>query len=411
MHSFRFRLRKLSVWVAVFVQLLVITYYFSIKKDQVVPVQDTVTFIRFKNFTWTTNVTYHTKYSSIALKRVPTRLGYTDFNTSLCYTNGTDVKEMRRSNDVNWKCLCLPGWHGTDCGQPEVIWRGLLAYRKALSIKGPRKHARRVIYVCETNEYTEILTEIRVNELDDVVDLYVLYEINSNYLEKRLNTKRFLKKQLNKILYLNINDKNNLWKIIKKLITNIDEDDIILTSGINEIPNKLGIGYFKFYNDWPEPINFRLKYSVYGFFWTHPSKTIVTGGASTVRYLNEVLNDDLIYLNSNKTLSNLSNKNFIIGDLNHYGGWFCEYCTDPLLIINYLKAKVNDTISWDKVHVIDNNYIENLIENGVYIDGKTNLNRAHRNRENYFAPEFAIENSWKFDFLLVNMFSKIDYYE
>ncbi|KAI4462937.1 beta-14-mannosyl-glycoprotein beta-14-n-acetylglucosaminyl-transferase [Holotrichia oblita] len=192
----------------------------------------------------------------------------------------------------------------------------------------------------------------------------------------------------------------------------MNRDDILLMSGNSEIPNKAGILFLKFYNGWPEPINFRLKYSVYGFYWIHPTKTVLNGGACTIEYVEQILNGDLKYLNSNKSLSNLSSKNFIIGDLNHYGGWFCEFCNDPTIIINHLNNLTSSSlVNWENVNKIDNMYLESLIENGVYLDGKTTLNRAHRYHENYFAPTYVNENSWKYDFLLTNIYSKMDYYD
>lgn len=364
-----------------------------------------------KNQTNLLKIAYHTDRDKFILNTVPTRYNFTDFNTSLCYTNGTDLKSMLRSNDVNWKCVCMPGWHGSDCGQPEVIWRAFLAYRKFISTISPRKYQRRLIYIFEVTEYTETLTDIRVNELNDTVDLFVLYEVNSKFLFSKLNS-RFLKQYHFKILYLNISDLNTLWSTMKNAVPNINGDDILLVSGNNEIPNKLGVSFLKFYNGWPEPINFRLKYSVYGFFWIHPLKTVLNGGACTIEYADQILNGDLKYLNSNKSLSNLSSKNFIIGDLNHYGGWFCEFCNDPVVIISHLKNMTSSSpVNWENVIKIDSTYLEGLIENGVYLDGKTTLNRAHRFHENYFAPTYVNDNSWKYDFLLTNMFSKMDYYD
>lgn len=414
MHIFRFSLKRLSIWILLLIQLLVITsyFYFQPKLNETDMKVKSVTFFKTTNKQIDSmKITYHRDKDMFVLGNIPTRYNFTDFNTSLCYTNGTDLKSMLRSNDINWKCTCMPGWHGNDCGQPEVIWRAFLAYRKPISSITPRKYQRRLIFVFEVTEYTQTLADIRVNELNHVVDLFVLYEVNSKFLVSKLNND-FLQQYHFKILYLNITGINYLWPSIKNSVPNMNRDDILLMSGNSEIPNKAGILFLKFYNGWPEPINFRLKYSVYGFYWIHPTKTVLNGGASTIEYVEQILNGDLKYLNSNKSLSNLSSKNFIIGDLNHYGGWFCEFCNDPTVIINHLiNLTSSSLVNWENVNKIDNMYLESLIENGVYLDGKTTLNRAHRYHENYFAPTYVKENSWKYDFLLTNMYSKMDYYD
>ena len=354
-------------------------------------------------------ITYYRHQDKITLISVQTRGNYMDFNTSLCYRNGTDLKSMGRSN-INWQCTCLPGWHGKDCGQPEVVWRALLTYRTAVSINEPRKFQRRVIHIMRVDEYSETLTDIEVNELKECVDLFVLYENGSNFLEHRLKN-RFLKHIHHKILYLNLTNSENVIHTVKNVIQNIRDDDIFIMNNLNDILNQKSIMFFKFYNGWPEPLYFRLKYSVYGFFWLHPSKTVLSKSVCTVRYLFETLNDNPARFRSNKSFTSLSNRDFIVGDLNYFGGWFCEYCNTPTNIIYHLSIRgTESSVNWQNVETIDIPYIENLIENGIYLDGKTVLTRSHRFNDNHFAPSYAIVNSWKYDHLLVNMFSKLDYY-
>ncbi|RZB40210.1 Glyco transf 17 domain containing protein [Asbolus verrucosus] len=353
--------------------------------------------------------TYHTTESRIFLKSINTRAQFMDFNSSLCYINGTDLVSMKRSKDFHWQCKCLPGWHGKDCGQPEVVWRAFLTYRKPIKITGPRTYERRIIYLFMVDKFSETIAEVRINELGNIVDLFILYDAEkSDFLQNKLNN-NFLKEYHKKILYLQENNVNNFLQIIK----NIRDDDIILSSGGNAIPNKFAINFLKYYNKWPEPIRFRLRWSVFGFFWVHPSKTIITGGACSISYFKEVFNKKIQTLNDNRTLSNSLYKGIILGDLNHYGGWYCEYCYDVTQILEYLTRKQPSYINLEKIErqKIDGAFLEDIIENGLYIDGKTELLRTHRYHDNYFAPYYVLENNWKYDFLLINLYSKIDYYD
>lgn len=410
---FRWNKKRLSIWILLFLQLILILLFVAIKPEsENSTLRTKVSFVTSKNTGKSSqNSTYHTSNSEIYLKLVNTHENYANFNTSLCFINGTDVTSMNRLKNSIWKCECLNGYHGNDCGQPEVIWRAFLAYRKPLTIKGPRKYQRRVIYVFEVRSFMKTLTDIKTNEFLDVIDLFVMYEMNqSNSDLKKYVEAEFLNKYSNKILFLSIKNVTKLWFSIKSVIKNINNDDLILTSDLNDIPNKLAVNFLKFYDNWPEPISFRLRWSVYGFFWIHPNKTLLKGGLCSVGYLRKALNSDISLLNSNKTISNA--KGLKIGDLNHFGGWSCEFCVEEssqIIEMMYKNVTNQKNVVFPE-KTIDTGYIEELIENGIYINGKTELLRARRYQEAYFAPKNVLENNWKYDFLLINLYSKLDYY-
>lgn len=408
----KFRLiKKTSICLIVITQVILLSLYFfvdnKLNPSQIINTEK-VSFLNTLNVTTQTKYTYHTSSDRITLELLNTRDNYVDFNTSLCFINGTDARAMHKGNDLNWNCKCLPTWHGKDCSQPEVIWRALLAYRKPIIVKGPRKYQRRIICIFVVDQYSEAIVEITINELNDVVDLFVIYDNNSNSFGSKF-AKGLLKQYHKKILYMKNDYLRDTVSKLKNIITNLNEDDIILVNEKNLIPNKLDLIFFKFYDNWPEPLSFRLRWSIYGFFWLHPEKTKVRGFISTVRYLYEVLNNDISFIKKRTVL----NTSFIIGDLNHYGGWYCELCNDASEIVKIVASdRMYSTVLLNlNKHIIDSNYIEELIENGVYIDGETQLTRGHRYNENYFAPSFVCDNSWKFDYLLINMYSKLDYYQ
>lgn len=45
----------------------------------------------------------------INLERASSRGYFLDFNSSMCFTEGTDIKTMIVAKGINWKCNCLPG--------------------------------------------------------------------------------------------------------------------------------------------------------------------------------------------------------------------------------------------------------------------------------------------------------------
>lgn len=394
-------------------QLLLITSYYFLYKPETKEKLNKISFLPKINIPEKPERrTYYTLKESINLKRVTSRGYFLDFNSSMCFTEGTDIKSMIVVKGINWKCNCLPGWHGPDCGYPEVLFRALLANKKPLALKGPGPFQRRLIYIFKYDKCSENLADMRIAALGDIVDLFVLYENDNNYLEKQLNNKLF-KEWQHKILYIANNTEKNIWKLVDSRVKNLRGDDYIVSSPSNEIPDRASLIFLKFYENVPEPISFRLKWSVFGFFWIYPRKTIVSGGACSVAYLRSILNSNLEVLTNNSTLIHMSQKGITLGDLNHTGGWFCEYCASPEDIIEYLTSNSSrHLINWEKIGTtkITHKFIENLIELGVYLDGRTELERGHRYSDVDFAPPYVLENDFKFDFLLVNFYSQNEYY-
>lgn len=108
------------------------------------------------------------------------------------------------------------------------------------------------------------ILDIRLNTLDEVVDYFVLVESKKThtYKDKPLhylqNIERF-KKFKDKIIHVILNDlpsESNAWtnenhqrNAINKGLSNCDENDIIMVSDVDEIPNPLEILSIKSYID------------------------------------------------------------------------------------------------------------------------------------------------------------------
>ncbi|CUH94497.1 hypothetical protein P22_0563 [Propionispora sp. 2/2-37] len=110
------------------------------------------------------------------------------------------------------------------------------------------------VYDCFTffNEFE--LLELRINLLNNVVDYFVLVEANKTHKNEtkkfnfEKNKNRFME-YLNKIIYIKVDDMpafdpNNEWKLenyqrncIVRGLQNIDPDDIVFISDIDEIPD------------------------------------------------------------------------------------------------------------------------------------------------------------------------------
>lgn len=362
---------------------------------------------------------YQTISGQITLKDIKTFQLFEEYNNTMCWKYGVNNQKMTQGKNLN-KCVCNQGWHGSDCGQPEVVWRAIMASKQNIELKH-RKIARRIIHTFYLSEYNSAIAEVIVEELYDVVDLFVICDFNN--AEENFHHKLFkglLQREQKKILYINIAPKarkplrvvsKHVWDRIKSVVRNLRDDDIYIITEPEQVLNSRALMFLKVYNGWPQPIGFRLRWSVYGFFWQHPLKTTITVGACTIGMMREAYQSNSVILQQqfNRDLSERDTLGLVIGDLNHYGGWYCYLCQAPANIIISLQKKIKSR----ELHIektIDVPFIEDLIGSGLWLDGKTNLLRVTKSRDSYFAPETILNNTWKYDWLTENFYAKLDYY-
>lgn len=280
--------------------------------------------------------------------------------------------------------------------------------------------------------------KIQIMELNEIVDLFVLCDNSSTRDQTfRLNGTEFLQQMDRKIIILS--DHKCIPKTVYKKFRRgvgaergVTADDVILFSNSDEILNWRAVKYFKWYDNWPQPVQFRLKYTVYGYYWQHPQSTIIGSAASQISVLDEIFKSDPVRMMSTKK------PGMIVGDLNYVGGkiilmadassrniyhsacvltlnsstgWFCQYCYHPLEIVKKLLHEEKNVFLNDK-KVIDAEYIEHLIGNGLYVDGKMGLTRLHRFSGKCYAPDFVSTNlSWRYQHILTNVYATYDDYE
>lgn len=375
-----------------------------------------------------------------------------------CFRNGSVDIQREPAKDFNenpiCSCVCQPHYHGKDCGQPEVVWRAFMTSHIARSIKPKALEAikpNRLFYFVHSTIFSLTTVEIQFMELHDLIDLFILCDeirnkTETNEVNGKYNTfdyhqtshgqhsPFFLKQFSKKILILQTRGKctpNAMYKLFRKTVEDnnlangsnvwngLNVNDVLLFSSYDEILNKQAIKYLKWYKDWTEiqPIKFRLKYTVYGFYWQHLSQTIVSSLACQLGVMDERYNGEP------ERMQQSSDFGMIIGDLNHYGGWFCQYCYESTIDIVHKLQAVNQLFRSDtqpkernpnnklvKNHpnIIDSNYIESLISAGIFVDGKSTLIRLHRFSDKYYAPHYVANKSWKYESILSNTYAHYD---
>lgn len=365
--------------------------------------------------------------------------------------NDTHMKGLEWNDSNPWQesCECLPEWHGRDCGQPEVIWRALLTAKTPFKVKDPtREEAHRLVYMLEGHFLNLDLMELQIKAVSKVVDYFIVYIKRHHLLNSQeLKSIKFRLKQIlpmkNYFLYhCKLPSYNNCssaeaYRLFRQqqLPTNaIKPSDIFIFTDDQTILGHRALNFLKYYgSDVAFNIQFRLKFTVYGFYWQHPQQTYLNGLISSFQNIdNADANPSLLLQQITSQHSHQQQQqqpSLVIGDLNHFGGWFCKYCQEPEEIIkelqllqNYMKNStsfVNSqsiqnsiVLPLDKKHSsphIDAAYVQQLISQGIYLkDGKTQLQKVRRFSDKYYAPLYATEQSWKYGHLLVNIYESLE---
>lgn len=349
----------------------------------------------------------------------------------ICYKEGIHqtIESHRTSYDIINKtddynelpaCTCKPEWHGHACSEPEIIWRAFIASRQPMN--HPPKftsNPHNIFYIIKSITSINLETlEIQILELVDIVNVFVLCDIfkaeDPSLLITHQMNKGFLHKYKDQVLL--IKDEScssvNIYRHMKKIfMTQMRPFDVLLYGNSDEILNRKAVHYFKWHNNWHQPLRFRLKWNVYGFFFQHSDNTVISSLACQLNILEQFYKSDPDAILLNPQRPNI----LTVGDLNHYGGWFCEYCYQPIDIIKklhidskFLSNKSNDPLkeTYHRKPTVNIEYVQNLIQYGHYIDGKLELNKIrHYNDAKYYSPESVAKNRWKFDNILTNFYS------
>jgi beta-1,4-mannosyl-glycoprotein beta-1,4-N-acetylglucosaminyltransferase len=263
--------------------------------------------------------------------------------------------------------------------------------------------------------------EIQMLELIDLVNVFVICDVvkadDLSLLMRHQMKNSFLSKYKAQVLLLKDDScsSSNVYRQMKKIfLSQMRPLDVLLYGHGDEILNRKAVNYFKWHNNWHQPLRFRLKWNVYGFFFQHPDNTIISSLACQLNVLEQFYKSDPDFILANNHSPTIPT----VGDLNHYGGWFCEYCHQPIDIIRKLhldsKILANKTSNplkgtYHRKPVINIEYVQNLIQYGHYIDGKLELNKLrHYQDAKYFTPESVAKNRWKFDNIVTNFYSSWD---
>ncbi|KAH8377771.1 hypothetical protein KR093_007077 [Drosophila rubida] len=354
-----------------------------------------------------------------------------------CYREGT-LNETLRDSDYLMappQCNCESGWHGRDCGQPEIIWRALMTHSRASRRGGheaPLKlheasatSMRKLFYMLQLGDWEHInmeLLQLQLRTLIEVVDFFLIYYYERGDNKDHLKQHRLVR-QLNSLLNSNYvlyqcnkstgqlscggaaaftYFRHQLWRLCS---VQPQSTDLLLFGNSDTIFAPTALKFLKYYATDVLPLRFRLKHNVYGFYWQHGQRTRISGVISSLVHLHAAQLDP-------QQLERQAS--YTLGDLNHYGGWSCELCMSPEQIVHWLQQSGTLVRLPNKTRSarIDANYVQQLIGAGVHLeDGSSQLLRLRPQSDKYFAPQAALERSNQFGQLLYNLYDVDDVQE
>ena len=263
------------------------------------------------------------------------------------------------------------------------------------------------IYDCFSYWDEDLLLDLRLNILNDFVDYFVIVEGNktwqNNFKKLQFDSNKFSKFK-DKIIYVPVEDlpngknpylrENFQRNCITRGLKNSAEDDLIIISDLDEIPNPNQIVKF-------QP---KLKYAAfqqmhfyYKFNLSNKARPFWFGSRISVNK----------FLKSPQWLRNLKFKKrpfwridkFRLNNIIDNGGWhFCNLKTPEELLYKYKNlCETNDPYIFkekiDSKH-LDINEIKKKIELGQDIIGREEVYK-HQKLDNSF-PEYIIENVKKY---------------
>jgi beta-1,4-mannosyl-glycoprotein beta-1,4-N-acetylglucosaminyltransferase len=259
------------------------------------------------------------------------------------------------------------------------------------------------VYDCFSYWDEDLLLDLRLNILNNYVDFFVIIEGNktwqNNHKNFRFNIKKFQKFK-KKIIYIPVEDMpdgDNPWirenfqrNCIERGLINSEDDDIIMISDLDEIPNPEAINKF---DSQMRYAAFKQNHYYYKLNLEAQNNKIWYGSRICVKK----------YLQSPQWLRNLKFKKrpfwridkFRLNNIIEEGGWhFCNLKTPEELSYKYKNlCETNDQYVFNEkidIEHLEIKKIEQRIKNGEDIIGRKE-NYKIKNLDSSF-PKYVLEN-------------------
>ena len=260
------------------------------------------------------------------------------------------------------------------------------------------------IFDCFTFNDENSILEIRLNEMSKYVDIFVIIEFGQNHQGKKKGKKineNILKKFEDKIRYIYVekfNENMSSWErenyqrnYIQNGLYDANQDDIIIISDLDEIPNLKKINFNDIGNSVYafKQINSMYKFNLVRDFNWFGSKLCKLKNLKSPQWLRSLkVHKKYNYFRIDKFFS----KNYIFNfKIIENGGWHFGWIRDIEEIINKLNSFAH--IEFNNSKFKNNEYIYNCIENNINF---LNTDEKLKIIKMDLLPEYIINNKDKF---------------
>ncbi len=277
-----------------------------------------------------------------------------------------------------------------------------------------------MIYDCFTFFNELDLLEIRLNILNDIVDKFVIVEMNKTFtgenksLYYQENKARFNKFD-GKIIHVIVDDcpeTDNAWALenyqrncISRGLKNCQSDDIIMISDLDEIPNPEIIANLDCSSD-----IYLLEQKMYYYFlnYLNIKSPIWYSGTKVLSYQNFLHGLDNIDVKYSKFMPEEQNSGTTANKIRHFGdakyikngGWHFSYLGGVDMIIKKIKSFSHQ--EFNKAEYTNKDLILKRIASGKDIFNRSGCLYVPVSLDNSF-PEYLVNNQEKYKFLIFQM--------
>ncbi|XP_076338781.1 beta-1,4-mannosyl-glycoprotein 4-beta-N-acetylglucosaminyltransferase-like [Tachypleus tridentatus] len=365
-----------------------------------------------------------------------------------CFIRGLDLTNSQKQHS----CICLNGWYGLDCGLPQAVWSSeflMNGNKPGVWIKRRGRPRRLINGVVFTTDFD--LLEIRINELNNSVDVFLVAEQNCSASRGEASLpllsklqQGFLKEFQRKIIYVSISDislqrfeameddewehtaQADMWRNGIQTLTDFRPDDMFVFSRMSDIPSGDVLLFFKLYDGFSEPIGFHLRSVMYNFALEEPLPSSSNNSnnimliACSFAFFSSICDNNINYLQEStwKKSLHLSKFESNFGKVNYWkvgssktpAGWSCRWCLRPLDLGKALTDQKCPNkpigISHMASSLVKDNIslaLEMFIKRGMSLDMSFFGHQVFQPENGYYAPSYIFLNKKKFDFLLGNL--------
>uniref|UniRef100_T1JEH3 Beta-1,4-mannosyl-glycoprotein 4-beta-N-acetylglucosaminyltransferase n=1 Tax=Strigamia maritima TaxID=126957 RepID=T1JEH3_STRMM len=383
------------------------------------------------------------------LKNIDKKSYFQSVGSVQCFIDGTNWKLITGDNNSLMQtsdkitnvtmCACLDGWYGVQCSIPGVVMRSMISFDIPLNMFKVRENPRRIVHALNVNRELDMF-EVRVNELEEAVDVYLICESNFSafgdpkplfFLDRF--RRGFLHQFQHKIVYIFQDSfpeggREDGWiadgyqrtflgqQGIKQL-SGLRNDDLFVLLDADEIPKKEILLFLKLHDGFNEPIRLNLRWTVFGFFWKVPNRTTEIISISSIAMLHNAMGNDAKLLRTGKLHPSLSNSFFAaggafqtwtLGEEGDEAGWHCSWCFDP----EDIRWKLNSAQNGDKPRWGDYakkknlTYIKGLIRTGTWFNDVDRFDYQPPKMVVLNIPQYVLQHPAKFRSLLVNLYDE-----